>query len=443
MINLVHKVTSQLKWKRIYLISRIFLYLFFLLTAIFIAYKILFPEISLSLFFDDLKSLKNTLVLSRTTSQNPLRNGLIANKEQLSFNANPLGNFGNVKLKIITSKNSKSLEKTIIKVRKSYSAFFYPEGTPLGFVDGSLFSINGGYYIISNGKARQFISGSALDQLGFSRSSFVRISQDELSFNSEGEDIMNANSYPDGTLIVIGNRYYQFKNGQLFPFANDKAFLSRYQPTQAIPKNEDFLNNKVVSENFIGFADGTLVSSDQSVFILSQGNSYPFADSATFVAMGFDWNDVIPLTLAEINSYKRQKQLTVNQPHPDGTIFLDRQSSKYFLLKAGLKMPIENKSIVETYSKNSPIVVDSKSLEKEVSCSLVKVPLTFQTFECEIKLGDLNNFPGNDYQFDIIFASDVKLQLANAVFFTKFSRENILTSLSLIKYRLQNNYVKN
>jgi hypothetical protein len=443
MINLANKVTSQVKWKRIYLVLRVFIYLLFLLMSLFIAYQILFPEISLSLFFSDIKSLKNTLALPRTTSQNPLQNGLIMSKEKFFFNANPLGSFENAKLKITTNKNSKNPENATIKIRKSYSAFFYPKGKPLGFANGSLLSVNGNYYIISNGFFRQFISGSALDQFGFSRPSFLRISPEELALNPKGEDIMNANSYPDDSLILVGDRHYQFKNGQLLPFFSEKAFLSRYQPSQAITKDEEFLKNKNISENSIGFADGTLASSDQSVFILSQGKSYPFADSATFVAMGFDWNDVIQLTPAELNVYTRQKQFTVNQCHPNGTLFFDKQANEYFLINNGLKHPIGSESIAKTYSKNSPIQADSKSLEKTASCKLAKTPLTFRTFDCEIDLSALNSLPGNDYQFDIVFPENVNLLTAETIFFTKFNQTNTLNSLSLIKTRLQNNYVKN
>lgn len=443
MINLSQKVMLQSKWKKIYIISRIFLYLIFLLAAFFVAYKILFPEISLDYSFNNTNSLKNTLVSARTNSQNPPKNGLVKSGETLTFDANPMGNFEDAKFSVVLDKSSKNPEGMTVKIRKSYAAFFYPEGSPIGFPDGSLLSIDGNYYVVSNGKTREFVSGSALDQLGYSRSSFLRASQDDLKSNPAGEPVLDAKSYPDGTLIVIGNQYYQFKSQQLIPFISDKAFLSRYEPTQAIPKNEDFLTDKVVSENFIGFADGTLASSDQSVFILSRGNSYPIADSATFVAMGFDWNNVSPLTPGEINAYKRQKQFTINQPHPDGTLFYDKKENRYFVIDGGQKHPVENQLVIKMYAKTQPIVADSQGLEKTISCNPTKAPLTLRTFTCQLNLSQINEISGNDYQFDTSFGSDVKLQAANVVFFTQFNQSNVMTSLSLIKNRLQNNYVKN
>lgn len=443
MINLASKITSQTKWHRLYLVSRALLYGLSLILALLLVYQILFPEISLSFFFNDPKSLKNTLVSVRTDTRNPLENGLIGNKGKLVFNANPLGNFENATLKITTVKNSNALTNATVKIHKTYSAFFYPEGLPLGFANGSLLSTNGNYYLISNGMIRQFASTTALDQFGFTNVTFLKVLPEDLNFNPKGVDIVNANIYPDDTLITVGGKYYQFKTGQLLPFLSEKAFLSRYLATQAIPKDEAFLKDKTISENTIGFADGALVSNDQSVFILTNGKSYPFADSTTFVAMGFDWKDVLPVTPAEINTYARQKQFTVNQLHPNGTLFFDEQTKTYFLLDEGFRRPISNTLIAKTYSKNSPIIASSLSLEKNTSCQLTKTPLAFRTFDCEINLSPLNNFPGNTYQFEIIFPKDVNLLTANTVFYTKFNQDSMLNSLSLIKTRLQNNYVKN
>ncbi len=444
MINLTKKVILQKKWKKIYLASRALLYVIFLLTALFMIYQILFPEISLTYSFSNVNSLKNTLFSTRTTSQNPAKNGSVSNSDTLFFNANPLGNFEDAKLSFILNKTSAIPEKALVKVRKSYSAFFYPQAAPIGFANGSLLSVNGVYYIVSGGKTRQFVSGSALDQLGYSRSSFLRISKDDLKLNPAGENILNADAYPDDTLIVIGNQYYQFENQQLIPFLSEKAFLSKYQPTQAIPKNEDFLKGRNISESFVGFADGTLASSDQSVFILSKGNSYPIADSATFVAMGLDWNNVLPLTPTEINAYKRQKQFTVNQPHPDGTIFYDENKNEYFLIDNGLKHPIENQLIINnTHAKTAAILVNSASLEQAVSCSPTKAPLTFRTFACQFNLSNISGLLGNDYQFEATFGNNIKLESIDVVFYTKLNQPNVLKSLSIIKSRLQNNYVKN
>ncbi|MEI7620977.1 MAG: hypothetical protein WCJ51_00415 [Candidatus Moraniibacteriota bacterium] len=443
MINPNRKIFSQARWQGIYLACRILLYFFFLLAVCFVTYQILFPEISLNYSFSSTNSLKNTLFEMRTSSQNQIKNGRIDNEAVLTFNANPLGIFENAKLQIVLDKNSKFPAQPSVQIRKSYQAFFYPLGESVNFSNGTLLSSNGIYYIVSAGKIRQFVSGAALDQLGFSRQAFLRVSQAELAINPKGEDILKADTYPDDALIAVDGQYFQFKNQQLIPFLSDKAFLSRYQATQAIPKDETFLKKYPVLENFIGFADGTLASSDQSVFILSKGLSYPIADSATFLAMGFSWDSVLPLTPAEINAYKRQKQFTVNQPHPDGTIFYDQQAEETFLIENGKKRPLKNSFVAASQSTNASVLVNSQSLEKRAFCKLTKAPITLRTLECDLDLKNISHLLGNDYQFEIDFGQEVKLQTAQVVFFTKFSQANTLTSLSLIKTRLQNNYVQN
>ena len=159
--------------------------------------------------------------------------------------------------------------------------------------------------------------------------------------------------------------------------------------------------------------------------------------------MGFGWKDVLPLTPAEINAYQRQKQFTVNQPHPDGTIFHDQKENSYFMIDAGFKRPLQNQAVLKMRLKVSPVLIDTQSLEQQATCSLTKETLTFHTFTCQLNLDAINVFAGNDYQFDAEFGSEIKLASTNVIFYTQFSRANILTSLSLIKNRLQNNYVKN
>ena len=129
-----------------------------------------------------------------------------------------------------------------------------------------------------------------------------------MRYNEIGNTITDASSYPDGSLFAIGDTYYQMQNQKLVPFVSTRAFFSQFETNQSIIKNDDFLKNYPVSDDQLGFAEGTLASFEQSVFILSEGKSYPVADAETFVQMGFDWNNVVALDSEELNIYKKQKQ---------------------------------------------------------------------------------------------------------------------------------------
>lgn len=71
-----------------------------------------------------------------------------------------------------------------------------------------------------------------------------------------------------------------------------------------------------------------LFSSNESVFLASQEKIWPIADVPTFESMGFIWNDVVPASSEEISFYEKQKLLTLKTPHPDGTIFSEKESGE-------------------------------------------------------------------------------------------------------------------
>jgi hypothetical protein len=222
---------------------------------------------------------------------------------------------------------------------------------------------------------------------------------------------------------------------------NDRAFLSQFDTAQAISKEIDFLNNYVASETMLGFTDGTLGSSDLAVFILSKGKRYPIIDPPTFVQMGFDWKNVIPLDSEELGIYENQKQFTRDQSHPDGTVFFDQEINKYYVIENGFKLPIENPAVLKTYAKQKPILASIKESEQTISCQLKKSFSNNQKYSCAMSIVLINNFIGNDYQFKATLPDGAQINAINVTFSTALKWENMQDSLSSIKNALRNNYI--
>jgi len=217
-----------------------------------------------------------------------------------------------------------------------------------------------------------------------------------------------------------------------------RAFLSQFDGISAIAKDKDFLSRYPVSETYLGFADGTLVSSAESVFILSEGKSYPIENDVTFSAMGFSWDDVIAVTANEIGVYKKQKQFTRNDSHPNGTIFVDQKTNKYFIIKDKKRKPIISPALIKTYSKQKPVLASSLEAEKESSCTLKKKFFSSNTYECRVSLKDLTLLTGNDYQMSATFSNSAKPSSINATFSTPLTFHSLRNSLSTIKTKLKN-----
>lgn len=442
MFDLTKEIKLSPALQKKYAISRSILHVVFVASAGFVAYSVLFPTIPLDFDMNNPNSSKNTLVSPRIeqTKTFPAK-GIIGANEKFLFNANPIGQFSDADISFTLAKKGNNIEGATIKIQKSYQAFFFPSGNPIGFKDGSLLTTaDGAYYLVSNGALRKFSNTNIILALGYPKNAFITVSNDDLKYNKIGEEIKDANAYPDNTIFVIDNNYYELQGGQLSQFVSARAFLSQFNSANAIAKNNDFLSSYQLSETSLGFADGTLASSADSVFILSEGKSFPIENADTFNAMGFDWNNVIPVTSDELSAYKQQKQFTHDQPHPNGTIFVDQKTSAYFMIKDGFKLPIPNETIMKTYSQQKPILVDSQSASVESSCELKKNLFSSNTFGCSANLQSLEKLIGNDYQVSATFPSATNLNSVNVTFSTPLTLNSLKGSLSKIKGRIIKGY---
>ena len=436
-IKLDHKL--QIKYNA----ARAILHLAFIIVALFAIDRILLPIASQDFYFNSIGSTKNTLGNPRVNGSAAPSNGAVAPNDTLSFNASRMGIFSSATTTLTTATNFQKIQGTNISIRKSYQAFFYPIGDPVGFRNGTLLTTDdGSYYIVSGDTLRKFANTDIILQFCYPKSSFLTVTQKDLQYNPSGPDIASSNTYPDGSLFVIAGIYYQLKNQQLLPFISERAFLSQYDAIQAIPKNQDFFASYPASETSLGFADGTLASSDASVFILSGGKSYPIANAETFVSMGFNWNDVLALQPEELGLYEQQKQFNDSQPHPDGTLFVDQKTNEYFLIENGEKRPIKSLAIIKTYAKQKPIIADQQSLLASVSCKLKAQMLTEDTFSCAAPLQSINQFPGNYYQIDAKFLVAAKISQMNVTLSTPPDWQHIHASLGNIKNTLKTNYTQ-
>lgn len=441
MFDLTKEIKLKPQSTRKYNISRALLYTAFLVMVLFVADRIIFPPATRVFSFANPTSSKNNILLPHVASdQNTLAKNSISANDRFTFYAALSGDFSNASLTFTMDKKSDQ-KNSIVSLSKSHQSFFYPTGKPAGFKNGTLLTTaDGKYYIVSNGKIRKFSNINIVSELGFPKNSFTQISQDDLQYNETGEDIVETDTYPDNTFFAIDDTYYELIDRQLFPFVSTQAFLSQFDFSQAIIKNSDFLARYAVSETPLGFADGTLASLNGSVFILSEGKSYPIADANTFVQMGFEWENIIALeNNNNLAIYEKQKLFNGNQPHPDGTLFLDPKIKKYFIVSDGEKLPIESKAVADTYSKQHPVIVDLAASQENVSCQLKKKFLSGKSFVCDFPV---KTTIGNYYKIDTMFANDAKIGNIDITFYTTPTWQNFKTSLSkirneaLIKYNI-------
>jgi hypothetical protein len=440
MFDLTREIKISDPYHKTYKIMRMILYVLFLLGAFFVLFRILFPIIVLDFSMNTPNSTKNTLVSPRLTKSDKFpEKRMVPSGEPFVLNANPIGQFSNAIIQFTLDKKEKSIENVPVKIQKSYQAFFFPTGNPIGFKNGSLLSTaDGSYYIVSDGMLRKFINTVVILQLGYPKESFLTVNPDSLKYNETGSDITEANTYPNDTIFVINETFYQLENQKLYPFISSRAFLSQFDSSVAIAKSNDFFNTYPVADTSIGFADGTLVSTADSIFIISEGKSYPIESSETFLEMGYDFKNVIPITQDELSAHQKQKQFTHDNPHPNGTLFFDQDTREYYIIENRTKRPLAFNSAVSAYTKQAPVLVNSKTANSETSCTLKNTFLSSRVFECTASLQDLNGFIGNDYQISTAFQSNTKIQNISTTFSTNLQFKNLNSTLSKIKTRIIN-----
>lgn len=430
------KLTPDLQKK--YTIARTTMHVVFVATALFVAYSILFPTVPLDFNMNAPESNKNTLPMPivSSTKEFPPKATVSAN-DNLVFDASPSGQFSNANVTFTIAKKNADIGNSTIKIKKSYQAFFYPTGKPVGFKDGTLLSTsNGNYYIVSDGSLRKFSSTNTILQLGYPKSAFIAVLDDDLKFNPVGDEISSTNEYPNNTIFAIEDTYYELIEGQMFPFVSTPAFLSQFDAINAIAKNKDFLAGYKVSETSLGYEDGTLASSDVSVFILSQGKSYPVQSVETFLRMGFSWDNLTPVTTDELGIYAKQKQFTSDSPHPDGTIFFDQNTNKHFMIEKEFKRPMDSDAVAKSYSKRKAVLASLEDAEKIASCDLKRKSSGSDIYSCEANVADLQPFIGNYYQITANFPVETNINNLNVTFSTQLTWPNMRDSLSKIKTKI-------
>jgi hypothetical protein len=439
MFDFTKKISLDEKNSRLYGKLKIVFYFFVFLSVIFLAYLILFP--SRIYFFSFKDSKNNSLMEPRFQDWSQFKNGQLESDKKLFFSTVPLGDFSLVKVNIKLSNALKNFVPAAdLSLKKSYEAFLYEEGAPLGFKDGTLLKNKSDYFLVSGGKLRKFESAAILSALEYSDKNFREVSSEELAFNSPGENIREA-AYPDYSLFKVNDEYYILDGGQLKKFSSENSFLSHYYSGQAVEKNEEFLNNYSLSEDSVGFSDGSLVSRGESAYVISSGKFFPIDDVLTFINKGYRWEDVKEAGEDEMMLYKKSQLFTIDSLHPNGTVFKTLEDSKYYLVENRTKRLLPGENIAASWlSRKSPIAASEKGSETSASCVPRKRKLSFRSYFCEIPLEKFSEITDLGYEFQLSSGENISVESIKVNFIKSLNWKNFQSALFNIVNKIKLNY---
>lgn len=453
--DFTQKVVLEGKNYKIYRTFQVLLYLVFFVFTIYLAFALFFPSGYFTFSFANFNSIKNTFKDPRNNQEMVLEKGKIKADETMLADTSLIGSYSKAVFSFDLGKKSAKMSSGKIEVRKSYRAFFLPKGDPIGFPSGSLLKNGNDFYIISEGKLRKF---SAIGEpasgwenknlalsMGFSESGFLDATSDDLNYNPKGEAITAGKDYPNDSLFKIGDNFYILTEGKLGKFVSENAYLSRFKENQIVIKDENFLKNFEVSEDLLGFSDGTLIAYGISAYIVSGKEILPIGSAKTFEADGFSWGDLINISGDEISLYKKGKFFSLDSSHPNGIIFLSKENNRFYMIKDNEKHLLPTDIIAESWlMKRTPVLVSEKSLDVSSGCSFQEKTsiLGASSYQCEIPIENLTGFIGKDYEFRFTPENDIEINQMSVRFKKTVNWLDFKQSVLNILGKVKGNYAK-
>jgi hypothetical protein len=259
-----HSITSLPRpWRTALLIARIALFVVFLTLGGMFAFLTLFPSIPFVFDFKNPQAQKNTLSHPDTREVSGdfilAKNGLVPQGESVILDASLLdGDYSLIKTSWTIDTQTPFARSGRLRVRRSYSAFFLPEGEPVTkpFIpatdhrlrSGSLVSFADGVWLIDGTFARPVGDADIFHNLGYSWEDVQSGNEEELSLFERGKMVLIDNVHPDGTVFLDtdDNTYFLIENRRKHAIPDPaiaRSYLDDTHPVlvsgRAIDRSED------------------------------------------------------------------------------------------------------------------------------------------------------------------------------------------------------------
>lgn len=340
--------------------------------------SMLFPTITQTFDFDNPGSSKNTIVEPRAVDETSLATGKVVTNGTLRANTSLLGDFSSARLHLTLESDSTRPASITGTISRGYRATFLPLGEPIQTV------------------------------------------QDE-------------------TIIRTNNTYYVLENNTLIPFISDAAYHSRFDTTQPIREvDASIFTYYPQAETAIGFRVGSLLSFADGVFVVTSTSEIrPIGSAEIFLALGYRFEDVVPVSEEELGIYERGRIILLNTPHADGTLFRDLDTDEVFMVENKTRRVIEDenyRTFLET--RQQPIPTRLNNAEEKVQCTLVSTILP-RSYNCDVLLDPLKDNLGFDYTLRLDNSGpDFEIETLSIAFDTHVTLENARTLVAKVKQRI-------
>lgn len=340
--------------------------------------SMLFPTITQSFDFDNPGASKNTIVEPRAPDNTSLTTGKVSSGSTLIANTSLLGDFSAATLRFTIEDDSDFPEIVKATLKRSYRAMLFPIGEPIDTLESA-------------------------------------------------------------NILRVDNTYYVLKEGVLYPFVSEAAYRSRFGSDQLVKDvSRDILSLYGVATVPIGFRIGSLLSFADGVFVVTSSTEIrPVGSAEIFLALGYRFEDVKPVSEEELSLYKRGRIILLNTPHADGTVFRDVDTDQVFILENRTRRIVTD-PLYRAFLENEqqPITTRSSDAGEAVNCALA-TGIFPRTYRCTVLLDPLKDNLGFDYEL-MLSESDraFEIETLTIAFDTHVTLDNARTLLAKVKQRI-------
>ena len=440
MFDLTQRLPLEASSRKAYRVLRVVLYVVLVAAAVAVTIRFIFPDRDKYFDFRIYFGPKNTIADPRfATTGKPVEKGVVPEQQTMFFNASVLGSFSTIQVDMAVSDQVTPAENGTLSVIRAYRAFLYPNGEPVTFRNGTLLTDGSRFLIKSGDTLRPFASWNVAEQMGFRKEQFLSVEPAELIRETPGTPVTDPEETFEDIVFTVQGNYYQIRDNRSVPFVSSRAYLSRFKAENALEADESMLSRFPVSDTMIGFLDGTLLSYGESVYVVEGTTLRPIDSVDTFLIKGYQWPSVIAATGEEFGMYTRGKLYTLQQPHPDGTLFHLKDSDRYYLVENGQKREIRGRDFLAQYTAITTVDIET-SPEPETCTLILRRFLLSKSYGCEIPLQRFGNTTINEYQFTLTPDKQMTFQDLTTNFVSHVNRENYRYFMNELKTKLLTRY---
>ncbi len=255
----------------------------------------------------------------------------------------------------------------------------------------------------------------------------------EASWLPEGAPLSD---FPAIDFYVADGVYYQrIDEHTLERFVSKAAFLSRYPEEFAQPRKNEEIASYSLSEKVIGFRPGVLTAYGEGVFIIMNDTEMrPVGSARIFQDLGFRFEDVQKISAEELGMYDRGKIFLSGDRHPDGTLFKDADTSRYFLIdQEQLHEVLPGRYLDFLLSKTRPVLYSTQTSLETASCQTTPDIFTHGV-HCTMAVDAVSATIGSNYEIKLTnTGDDTHLRFLEARFTTAKNSTNLHFILAQIK----------